>query len=123
MERRGWGGCVCSFFCQPVSCPEPVNEFPFDFEILRHISRENLIYGCRSSANCVLNYLKLTVYEQFLRVACRAKTNTCHEGQLSFGSNVHLLSDTFLHCCTRLNVLDVGLFLYCKHVMLRCTFY
>ena len=44
--------------------------------------------------------LKRTVYEQFLRVASRAKTNTCHEGQLSFGSNVQLLFDTFLHCCT-----------------------
>ena len=44
--------------------------------------------------------LKRTVYEQFLRVASRAKTNTCHEGQLSFGSNVQLLFDAFLHCCT-----------------------
>jgi len=120
-KARG-GGCVCSFFCQPASCPEPVNAFPFDFEILRHISKENLIYGCRNSARCVL-YGSLTVYEQFLRMASRAKTNTCHEGQLSFGSNVQLVFDTFLHCCTRLNVFDAGLFVYSKHAMFHCTFY
>jgi len=53
-KAREGGCCVCSFFCQPPSCPEPVNEFPFDFEILRHVSRENLIYGCRRSAKRVL---------------------------------------------------------------------
>jgi len=71
---------------------------------------------------CYLD-LKRIVYEQFLRVASRAKTDTCHEGQLSFGSNVQLLFDIFLHCYTGLNVLDAGLFLYCKHVTFHCTFY
>ena len=66
--------------------------------------------------------LKRTVYEKFLRVASRAKTNTCR-GQLPFDSNVKLLFDTFLHCRTRLNVLDADLFLYCKHVTFHCTFY
>jgi hypothetical protein len=59
---------ISSFFCQRVSCPEPVNEFPFDFEILRHKSWENLISMNMSAVAvqsvCYMD-LKRTFYEHF----------------------------------------------------------
>jgi hypothetical protein len=80
------------------------------------------MYTAAVQSVCYMD-LTPTIHELLRRVASRAKTNTFHEGQMSFGFHAQLLSDTFLHCCTQLNVPDAGLFLYCNHVMFPFTFH
>ena len=113
-KARRWGGGFVVYVRFSVSLYLVLSQWMSFHLILKFYAtyRERIWFmGALAVQSVCYTDLRLTVYEQFLRVASRAKTNTCHEGQLSFGSNVQLLSDTFLHCCTRLNVLDAGLYL------------